>query len=238
MYDPDSATSSVPASSMSSAIGSRAVYYNSRRMSVPPVLANDYVAIVQTRAMIEEKEPPVLKIPTSNVDWNQLHVWSPIVQINPFLNESFPLALYNSYEYFRIRSVKFRLTPNGLNLVNTVKTPVFIWYPERSNLLGNSPKNFIGPTYSEMLESGERFHKVANSQEDSLVMECVPQVWNVLSVADNVQNSYPVIDIPAPWLPTTEANKVLKHYMPYFVWKLLYTPGGIPDPAPDRKSVV
>lgn len=235
---------------MSSIFGSRARYHDRRRQSIPSVVANDYSAIVETRPLFfDEGKSAYLEIPTSTTDWNQIYVWSPIVTIGPFLNETLPSSLYSSYEYFRIRCVKFRLVPDGtfnpsigamnenLNLVNTSKTPVFIWEPERSSLLGANPKDFLGPTYVDMLESGEKFYKIGNSKEDTLTMECVPQCWNIQTLADPdlVQ---PYVDIPAPWIQTTEANKDFNHYCPFFVWKILYSGAGPNTVLTNKYSVI
>lgn len=237
---------------VSNVIGSRARYHDRRRQSIPSVVANDYVAIVETRPLyFEEQKSPYLEVPSSNTDWNDIFTWSPIITIGPFLNESLPLALYNAYEYYRIRCVKIRLTPDGmfnpsvgamnenLNLVNTSKTPVFIWEPQRSSAIGAVPKNFLGPTYVDMLESGEKFYKIANSKEDTLTMEVVPQCWNSQNLIDpDGANIYPSVDIPAPWIPTTEPNKGFNHYVPFFVWKLLYSGPGPNTILTNKYSVI
>lgn len=227
----DSAMSSSAGLGASAAYGARAVYYNSRRLNVPPVLANDYSAIVETRAMthlVPGSDPPaytnILQIPSEVSTWNDIYCWSPVVQVGPFLNESLPAALYAAYEYFRIRSVKVKLISGPLNQVNTQKVPVFIWYPERSSDIGAVPKDFLGPTYTDMLESGEKFVKIANSQEDTLQFTVIPQVRNAQNAQDTDQTAWAYNDIPSPWLKTNEANKSLDHTVPYFVWKKLYAP--------------
>lgn len=217
----------VPAApAVSRALSSTAAYFDSVRQRHPAtVLANEYIAFKSTFQRVEDEKTPILSIPSTTTDYNQLHFWEPHFTPRQFLGESFHVSCIAAYEEFRIRCVKVTLFAMNDDMVGTTNDQLWpvhswIWYPgQHHNLV---PADELG-TYSDMLESGERVVPVGKRLTDNLVMRAVPQATVSWYQASTGQS--PVIDVPANWMATNAANLDATLRMPYFVWRQRYTPG-------------
>lgn len=196
-------------------LGSHASYSDSRRESIPPVLANNYLACKSSFQRLWTNGAKLLQVPNTQLDYNQLFAWGPAFNPSEFLTETFHQAMIACYEEFRVRCVKVTLHSMHDASTNTHKCPVWIWYPENhTNLV---PTEEIG-NYTDMLESGERFRKIGNSIDDTLTMRAIPQT--IIASGDGTSGVYK--DVPSPWQATSAANLNMSYYMPYFVWRMAY----------------
>lgn len=137
-------------------------------------------------------------------------------------------AMFANFNEFRIRSMKLQLLPftldsvgqsNGHHPTNGVNedyrkpsVPCYIWYPSQHYNL-NPAQEFS--TYTELMESGERFTKCTMDQDKSITVSWVPQV-----VDSSPQAGLQPPDIQMPWVETSQwtIDNVVT-YGPQLVWK-------------------
>lgn len=208
------------ASGLGATISSHAVYSDPARFRTPR-LANDYAAVSQTIRYQAAGGAGLLVINGSSVDANQIYAWTPNLYPSLFLGETLPTVLYNTYNEFRVRSVKISFNPvyhqpQGVPSDPVARMGAFIWLPREHPGLDVSQE--LGTTFTEMCESGERFFKVARNGHSRFEFTYVPQTDTV--VFSNGENQH--IDTQYPWVKTSAAAKELPWFSPYFVWHLPY----------------
>ena len=245
--DSSSSSSSSTGAMESRTLNHDANYINYGRMAVPRT-SNEYLAfkVVQPFPL----QGSYLKIEASTVDANSIFRWTPQITPATILNHAPYLQnMFDSYSEFRIRSLRVHLQPlqketvgmsedtgNTQAMSQYAKLPVksYIWYPRQHDGL-NPVQEF--DTYTEMLESGERFTKAGSNMDSSINMSWVPQV-----IEDQTQYGVFKQDVQMPWLQTTpnSANNVIL-YAPYLIWKRpLYIATGpiVEQPVAARYEVI
>lgn len=230
----DSSSSSSSSGSLDSNLASHtASYINYGRMAVPRV-SNEYLAykVVQEFPMQGNR----LDIMADLVTADAVQLWTPQLVAATIVNHAAYIQnAFSSYSEFRIRSCKIQLIPLQQNTVGMsdenagtqmsqyakLKHKAFIWYPDRHDQL--VPSNEFN-SYTELLESGERFTKASSDSDSNITMSWIPQVIDSVNQAGAY---FP--DIQMPWVATTAYSRdQIVLYAPYIVWKRpLFVPSGI-----------
>lgn len=208
-------------------IGAKADYVDPQRQSLPAtVLANDYIAF---KSVFQRKpgNANFLQVTGSNTDYNQMFFYTPSFTPAEFLSENFHLAAIACYEEFRVRCVKvvlhapYRAEVGVAGAVDHAKQlHSFMWFPDSH--LNLDPAQELG-SYTDMLESGEKFIPLATNSSTTLTMRAVPQI--LFASGTNAAGVALFRDVPAPWLATSAANLSATYYMPYFLWRQPYVSG-------------
>lgn len=225
------ASSSAAASSMQSfMLSAESRWFDRKRFAIPP-LANNYAAIKQT-IDLRIGDGPFLQVPSSTSDYSHLWAWTPRLTAAQLIQGPLPTALYAAYNEFRVRAIHVQLTPlytksQGYPGDFLNRWDSFIWLPsdydgistDATGVLDASGLNIIGPTYSKMLESGERFFKITKNMDKSIGFTYVPHTTS--SIYANAQGQTSPVQMF--WMDTDSNNNNVPMNAPVFVWRQPYT---------------
>lgn len=233
---------------VSSEFASEAAYNNPRRFVVPP-LVNEYAAIKLTRQIYfvdsAGNSNDICSIPHTN-NMNSLYfvnLWgpgNPTVSYQLYANYGAPnpgllpsvirtgsalaATLNNSYDFSRIRSMKFLFEPVVLQpATNYPAIDVYVcWVPNHFTFDNGNPRNEYD-TFADFRDAigADRITKVAHHAGQSFAIRFVPQIGERVQFAP-AGGAETLHDIPAPWLYRGQDPQL---YTPLVVFRRPFSQG-------------
>lgn len=208
--------------------GGTARWFDYTRQRVPK-LVSDYACVRVQRQFAEADQQFVLKYSTDpsgvTMQWLGLASCPGTAFIgNTTPGGQFADVLYGKFTEFRIRSIRFTLTPYGVEPhMNAVRVETVILFPSqpfiRSSGVPYDPSVASEyPKYTDLRDCDEFLAHAGKANDRMIELAYIPQ--NITNAWSSVPYNYG--SMQNAWLPTTVLNKGVTHLAPWIGWRRPY----------------
>lgn len=233
-----------PAQEESKMYAASAAYFGPR-LAVPQCI-NQYMAIRQLTFPIVHNEMGAsgrFSISSSSQDANQLGKFDTYTNFNALAsndNSKLLNKLYDCYDHFRIRSIRYSFSPAedhrvGVNYVNSaqagvqnsvpfamdavsLRIPRYLWWCENHDVEDNEPAFVDWLSMKRSRAYGENISSIGHEPDKGFAFTFVPQV----KFAEGSVAGMTYKDVPMPWMPTDDNGRAVLLRGPYILWQKPY----------------